>query len=185
VLVVAITLFLYAFSYGGITSFAAVHAEQLGVTPRAIYFTAFAVAIIVTRPFIARYADQVGHRRVILPCLVLVVTGVALLSAATTRLGFIVSALVFGTGFGSAYPVFVAHLMKRVDDRRRGATFGALIGAFDTGIGTGSIAVGWLGEHYGLGRGFAVAAALAALSIPYFHVMEKRQWTTSDSARPA
>jgi MFS family permease len=185
VLVLAFTLFLYAFSYGGITSFAAVHAEHLGVTPRAVYFTAFAVAIIVTRPFVARYADQVGHRRVILPCLVLVVTGVALLSAATTRLGFIVSALVFGSGFGSAYPVFVAHLMKHVDDRRRGATFGALIGAFDTGIGTGSIAVGWLGEHYGLGRAFAVAAGLAALSIPYFYIMEKRRWITSDSARPA
>ena len=34
-----VTLFLYAFSYGGITSFVAVYAEQLGVTPRAMYFT--------------------------------------------------------------------------------------------------------------------------------------------------
>ena len=28
--------------------------------------------------------------------------------------------------------------------------------------------VGWIGEHYGYGRGFAVAAALAMLSIPYY-----------------
>jgi MFS family permease len=185
VLVLGITLFLYAFSYGGITSFAALHAEQQGVTPRALYFTAFATAIILTRPFIARYADQAGHRRVIIPCLVAVSVGVALLSMATTRAGFLVSAFVFGTGFGSAYPIFVAHLMKRVDQRRRGATFGALIGAFDTGVGTGSIAMGWLGDHYGLGRAFAVAASLAALSIPYYYFMEKRPWTTSDSARPA
>lgn len=185
VLVLGITLFLYAFSYGGITSFAALHAEAQGVTPRALYFTAFAVAIILTRPFIARYADQVGHRRVIIPCLVAVAAGVALLSMATTRTGFVVSAVVFGTGFGSAYPIFVAHLMKRVDQQRRGATFGALIGAFDTGIGTGSIAMGWLSDHYGLGRAFAVAASLAALSIPYYFFTEKRPWITSDSARPA
>lgn len=185
VLVIGVTLFLYAFSYGGITSFAALHAEAQGVTPRALYFTAFAVAIIFTRPFIARYADQVGHRRVIIPCLVAVAAGVALLSMASTRTGFVVSAFVFGTGFGSAYPIFVAHLMKRVDQRRRGATFGALIGAFDTGIGTGSIAMGWLSDHYGLGRAFAVAASLAALSIPYYLFMEKRPWSTSDSARPA
>lgn len=185
VLVLGITLFLYAFSYGGITSFAALHAEQQGVTPRALYFTAFATAIILTRPFIARYADQVGHRRVIIPCLAAVTVGVALLSMATTRAGFLVSAFVFGTGFGSAYPIFVAHLMKRVDQQRRGATFGALIGAFDTGIGTGSIAMGWLGDHYGLGRAFAVAASLAALSIPYYYFMEKRSWITSGSARPA
>jgi MFS family permease len=168
VLVLGVTLFLYSFSYGGITSFAALHAEQQGVEPRAIYFTAFAVAIIFTRPFIARYADEAGHQKVIIPCLAAVVVGVALLSVATTRTGFLVSAFVFGTGFGSAYPIFVAHLMKKVDHQRRGATFGALIGAFDTGIGTGSITLGWIGEHHGLGRAFAVAAAVAALSIPYY-----------------
>ncbi len=81
---------------------------------------------------------------------------------------FVVSALFFGLGFGSAYPIFVAHLMHHVAEHRRGATFGALIGAFDTGIGTGSIAVGWISERYGFGRAFGVAGAMALLSIPYF-----------------
>ena len=75
--------------------------------------------------------------------------------------------------------------MHHVADHRRGATFGALIGAFDTGIGTGSIGLGWVREHYGFPRAYALAAALAALSIPYFLYMEKRQWTTTVSARPA
>jgi predicted MFS family arabinose efflux permease len=185
VLVVAVTLFLYSFSYGGITSFAAIHADQHGVTPRALYFTVFATAILLTRPFVARYADRAGHRLVVVPCLALIVVGVGLLAAATTRSAMVVSALVFGAGFGSAYPVFVAHLMKQIADHRRGATFGALIGAFDTGIGTGSIAVGWIGEHYGLSRAFAVAAALAAFSIPYYLYVERHQWTTFASARQA
>ena len=162
-MVLGVTLFLYSFSYGGITSFAALYAEQLGITPKALYFTVFAFAIIVTRPFIARYADQVGHERLVVPCLIAVAVGVALLALARSRSGFVVSALVFGTGFGSAYPIFVAHLMKRVANERRGATFGALIGAFDTGVGTGSIALGWLGEHMGYGGAFGVAAALASL----------------------
>ena len=34
-----------------------------------------------------------------------------------SRAGFIASAFVFGIGFGSAYPIFVAHLMKKVADR--------------------------------------------------------------------
>lgn len=183
VLALGVTLFLYTFSYGGITSFAAIHAEQQGVTPKALYFTAFALAIIVTRPFISRYADQVGHRRVVFPCLAAVVVGVALLAVATTRTGFLVSAFVFGTGFGSAYPIFVAHLMKGVDQTRRGATFGALIGAFDIGIGTGSIAMGWMAQHYGLPRAFAVAAALAALSVPYYLWAEARFTARGDVPR--
>jgi MFS family permease len=182
VLVGAVTLFLYSFSYGGITSFVAVYAESLGVTPRALYFTAFALTIIVSRPFIGRYADRAGHARIIVPCLVMIVIGVWLLAIADSRPMFVVSAMVFGLGFGSAYPLFVAHLMQHVAEHRRGATFGALIGAFDTGLGTGSIMVGWMGGRYGYSRAFGVAGAIALLSIPYFLYMEKRQWTTSGSA---
>ncbi|HEX6162414.1 MAG TPA: MFS transporter [Vicinamibacterales bacterium] len=183
ILVGAVTLFLYSFSYGGITSFVAVYAESVGVTPKALYFTVFSLTIVATRPFIGRYADRAGYARIIVPCLSMIVLGVWLLSIADSRPMFIVSAMLFGLGFGSAYPIFVAHLMHHVAEHRRGATFGALIGAFDTGIGTGSIAVGWLSGRYGFGRAFGVAGAIALLSIPYFLYMEKRQWTTSVSAR--
>jgi MFS family permease len=183
ILVGAVTLFLYSFSYGGITSFVAVYAEHVGVRPRAMYFTVFCLAILLTRPFIGRYADRIGYTRLIVPCLAMIVLGIGVLSIAADRATFIASALLFGVGFGSAYPLFVSHLMHHVAENRRTATFGALIGAFDTGIGTGSIAVGWISEHYGFGRAFGVAATLALLSIPYFLYMEKRQWTTSVSAR--
>jgi len=182
ILIGAVTLFLYSFSYGGITSFVAVYAEQLGV-PRALYFTVFCLTIIATRPFIGRNADRIGHAKLIVPCLAMIVIGVWTLAIADSRPLFVVSAILFGVGFGSAYPVFVAHLMHHVAEHRRGATFGALIGAFDTGIGTGSIAVGWISGRYGFGRAFGVAGALALLSIPYFLYMEKRQWTMSASAR--
>jgi MFS family permease len=182
VLIGAVTLFLYSFSYGGITSFVAVYAEQVGV-PRALYFTVFSLAILCTRPFIGRYADRIGHTRLIVPCLAMIVIGIGVLAMADDRAMFVTSALLFGVGFGSAYPIFVAHLMQHVAENRRTATFGAMIGAFDTGIGTGSIAVGWISERYGFGRAFGVAGALALLSIPYYLYMEKRQWTTSVSAR--
>jgi MFS family permease len=184
VLIGAVTLFLYAFSYGGITSFVAVYAGQVGV-PRALYFTVFCLATVATRPFIGRYADRIGHTRLIVPCLALIVVSVGLLSIAADRATFVASAMLFGVGFGSAYPLFVSHLMHHVAEHRRTATFGAMIGAFDTGIGTGSITVGWISEHYGFGRAFGVAAVLALLSIPYFLFLEKRQWTTSVSARQA
>jgi MFS family permease len=180
-----VTLFLYAFTYGGITSFVAVYAEQVNVTPRAMYFTVMSLAILGTRPFIGRYADRVGHTRIIVPCLTLVVLGAAVLPIADSRTMFALSAFLFGVGFGSVYPLMVAHLMLHMPEHRRGATFGALIGAFDTGIGTGSIAIGWMSERYGFSRAFAVATAMASLSIPYFLYMEKRKWITSGSARQA
>jgi MFS family permease len=168
------TLFLYTFGYGGITSFVAMYSEASGVTPRALYFTLFSIAILVTRPTMARLGDRIGHRRVLLPCLALVAVGFALLAVGGSRAMFAVSAFVFGTGFGSAYPLFLGHLMRHVHPARRGAAFGSILAAFDTGIGTGSVVMGWIVEHYGYRSAYGAAAALAALTVPYFLAVEPR-----------
>jgi predicted MFS family arabinose efflux permease len=174
VLVVSASLFMYSFGYGGLTSFIALYTDANGVTPRALYFTLFSLTIVFTRPFIGRFADRAGYRRVFLPAVGLVVVAFALLAVGGSRPLLITSALLFGTGFGSAYPAFLGHVLKFVDDNRRGAAFGSIIGMFDTGIGTGSIAMGWMVEHLGFQTAWAVAATLAACSIPYFLIVERR-----------
>ena len=174
VLALSITMFLYSFGYGGITSFVAMYSEASGVHPVSLYFTVFSVAILVTRPYVARLGDRIGHKKVLVPCLALVVAGFALLSVGGSRAMFVVSALVFGTGFGSAYPLFLGHVMRHVAPERRGAAFGSIIAAFDTGIGTGSMVLGWLVQHYGYRSAFGAAAALALLTVPYFLTVEPR-----------
>ena len=74
----------------------------------------------------------------------------------------------FGTGYGTAYPVYAAYILDRVSPARRGAAFGALIAAFDTGIGAGSLLTGWFIDRHGFHVAFTVAAALSAFAIPYF-----------------
>ncbi|MGQ0732479.1 MAG: MFS transporter [Acidobacteriota bacterium] len=174
ILLLSVTLFLYAFGYGGITSFIALHTDASGVTPKALYFTLFSLTIVVTRPFVGRFADRVGYRRVFVPCVGLIAAGLALLTLGGSRPVFIASAVLFGTGFGSAYPVFLAHVLRFVDESKRGVTFGTIIGAFDTGIGTGSVALGWIIEHFGYRAAWTTAAVLAASAIPFFLVVERR-----------
>jgi predicted MFS family arabinose efflux permease len=174
VLAISATLFLYSFGYGAVTSFVALYTDANGVRPRALYFTLFCLTIVVTRPFIGRFADRVGYVRVFVPCVGLIVVGYALLALGGSRLFLIASAVLFGTGFGSAYPVFLAHVLKFVEESRRGAAFGSIIGMFDTGIGTGSIAMGWMVEHYGFQMAWATTAAVAAFAIPYFIPAERR-----------
>ncbi len=174
VLALAMTMFLYSFGYGGITSFVAMYSEASGVYPASIYFTAFAIAILVTRPYVARLGDRIGHKKVLVPCLGLVVLGFALLAVGGGRTMFVVSALIFGTGFGSAYPLFLGHVMRHVAPARRGAAFGSIIAAFDTGIGTGSMAIGWIVQHHGYRVAYGVAAGLALLTVPYFLTVEPR-----------
>ena len=166
VLVMSAPLFLYSFGYGAVTSFSAVYAEALGVTPHSVYLSTLAVVVLVSRPFLGPLGDRVGYRKVFLPCLVLMAIGLATLTFADRGSLLVTSAVIFGLGFGTAYPVFAASVTHAVPAARRGAAFGALLAAFDTGIGTGSTATGWLITHVGFAGAFGVAAALAAAALP-------------------
>jgi predicted MFS family arabinose efflux permease len=64
--------------------------------------------------------------------------------------------------------------MTHVSPRRRGAAFGAILAAFDTGVGSGSSAMGWLIHAHGFRTAFGVASAVAILAVPYFVVAERR-----------
>jgi MFS family permease len=173
VLALSGTLLLYSFGYGAVTSFAAMYAEANGSTPKGVYLTVVGIAIIATRPFLGRLADRVGYVRLLLPCLALISVGLMVLVSGGSRPRQILSAAVFGTGYGTAYPVFAAYLLERVSAARRGAAFGAVIAAFDTGIGSGSLMTGWIIGTAGYQAGFGAAAALSALAIPYFFAVRR------------
>jgi predicted MFS family arabinose efflux permease len=63
--------------------------------------------------------------------------------------------------------------MRGVAPDRRGAAFGAILAAFDSGIGIGSTTMGWVIQHYGYRAAFGVAAAISALALPYFLAMDR------------
>jgi MFS family permease len=173
-LILSVTLGLSSFSYGALTSFSALFADSLGISPRSLFLTAMAVAIIGTRLSLGRRIDVIGHRRALLPSLAIGAVGLLLLAGAGSVWGFGLAALVFGAGFGLLFPAFAAYLLSHASALRRGAAYGAMIAAFDTGIGTGSIAMGWMVERLGFRLAFVVAAVMVAAAIPYFLLVEKR-----------
>ncbi len=177
VLVVSVSLFLYSFAYGGILSFSALYADASGVSPRALYLTILAIVMLISRPAAGRLADTVGYKRMFVPCLALIAVGLACYAVSPTRPWLIASALLFGLGFGVAYPVYVGYIMQHIDPGRRGAAFGGILGAFDTGIATGSTMMGWLIERYGFQAAFGTAAALSGLALPYFLAADR--WFTN------
>jgi MFS family permease len=181
VLAVSITLFLYSYGYGSLTSFVGLHAREHGA-PEGLFFTAFALTLAVTRPLLGRFADRVGPRRLLPVCLVLAAAGLALLALSVGSASLVLAAVVFGTGFGTAYTTFFSHVMARIPPERRGAAFGAILAAFDTGIGTGSIVTGLVAAQCGIPAGFGLAALLAVLALPFFLFAEAR-WLAPELPR--
>jgi MFS family permease len=174
VIALSVGLALVPFGYGGLSSFSALFADALHVAPRSLFLTLMATAILAGRVTLGRRLDQIGHRRILLPALVVPAVGLTVLAMARGAVGFLAAAVIFGAGFGLIYPAFSAYVLTHVPARRRGAAFGAIIAAFDTGIGTGSSVIGGLIGRYGFRAAFGVAAVLAVLSAPYFVLAERR-----------
>jgi len=173
VLLLSAALAVISFGYGGLTSFSALYADELRISPRSLFLSVMAVSMLVARLTLGRSIDRVGHRRVLTRCLVIPPIGLALLTVAGGAWSFGLAAFVFGAGFGLMHPSFTAYMMGHVSFARRGAAFGAMLAAFDTGIGLGSSVIGWVIDQVGFRPAFALTAALAALALPLFVWMER------------
>jgi len=169
-----LSLTVVTFGYGGVTSYSAIVAMQRHIEPKSIYLTVFAIAICVLRLFFSHTFDRFDTRRVYYPSIALIPIAFALLALAQTRSMMVVSAVIFGIGFGAAYPAFASFVLNNTDPARRARTFGSIIWAFDTGIGLGSLTIGTIGEHVSLRSAFLFAAALSCLSIPIFAATSRR-----------
>jgi MFS family permease len=180
VLALSITMSLISFGYGALTSFSAMFADEVQIHPRSLFLTTAALTIVAGRLTVGRTLDEVGYRRVLVPCLAVPAVGLALLAVAHARPMVVLSAFVFGAGFGLMYPAYTSYIMRHVHFSRRGAAFGAMLAAFDTGIGTGSSVVGWLIDRTGFRGAFAIAAGIAALALPYFLVAERKLGFSGD-----
>ncbi len=179
-----LSLTVATFGYGGIASYTAIIAVQRHIVPKAIYLTVFAASIVVFRVFFSHLGDRVGTKRMLYPALILIPIAFALLAVAEKKWEMVVSAVVFGTGFGAAYPALATFILGNTDPDRRARTFGSIVWAFDTGIGTGSLIIGALGESFGFRTAFFVAAGLSCLSIPIFGWSSRRLSVRASTLSP-
>ncbi|HEV7426953.1 MAG TPA: MFS transporter [Thermoanaerobaculia bacterium] len=184
VIAMALSLAVASFGYGGMTSYAAIIAIERHITPAAIYLTTYAISLVLFRVCFSHLGDKIGPKWMLYPGLVLVPFAFGWLGIAHTRWEMIASATLFGIGFGAVYPAFVTIILGSTDPSRRARTFGSIVWAFDTGIGLGSFGIGAIGQRYGLGNAFLIAAALSCFAIPIFAITSARLGGTSLAADP-
>ncbi|MGH9458847.1 MAG: MFS transporter [Thermoanaerobaculia bacterium] len=170
VMVLSLSLFAIAFGYGGITSYVAMMAVERNIDPPSLFFTVFAIAIFGTRLVTGPLGDRIGARRLFFPSVAVIPPALVLLAVSDSTLEVGLAAALYGTGFGGAYPAFATYVLGRTSAARRGATFGSIVWAFDTGIGTGSLTIGWIIDRYGYTDAMIAAAAISLASIPVFLV---------------
>lgn len=174
VIALAVSLGLISYGYGGLTSFSSLFADAIGVAPRSTFLTAMACSVVAGRLLVGRRIDAWGPTPVLVVSFVAPAIGLARLATAQDGLDVALAGLAFGAGFGLMWPAFAAFVMGSMPLARRGAAFGAILAAFDTGIGVGSATTGWMVRAHGFRPAYALAAGVASLALPYFLIARRR-----------
>lgn len=153
-------------AYAGITAFVPVFAETLDLSAAAaFFFVVYAVAMMITRPYVGKRYDRRGPSSVIVPGLVLYATGFAVLSQTSTSWVLLASATLIGLGYGALQPSMQTMALQSTSATRAGYATATFFTFFDTGIAIGSVILGIVVDAHGFRALYAASAILVLLVI--------------------
>jgi len=116
----AVVVFFLGGAYSVVNSFVILYGESVGVAEIGLFFTAYALALLVSRPLTGRIADRFGVTAVIVPGALIYGLAFVLLSMARSLPDFLIAATVSAFGYGICQPAVQALSLMAVDRPRRG-----------------------------------------------------------------
>jgi MFS family permease len=175
---ISLSMMMIAVVFGGVVSFIALYAIELGDAKMAgVYFALYAIALIVTRPFAGRWFDEKGPFAIVASGSFLYFIGVILLGLANGPILLYVAAIVIGAGYGSLQPSYQALIIQEAADNRRGAATATFFTSFDIGVGFGAFILGALIPWIGYSLMFLLSSIFLIFSFLIFY----RYWSKKQS----
>ena len=145
----SILIFFINLSYGSIVTFIALYAARFEIHNIGVFFTVYALALLIARPLFGRLIDRKGFDIAIIPGMLCIGLAMLTLFAAQGLPYFIAAAFLYGIGGGAVAPSLQAMAVIAVPPQRRGAANGTFMSGFDLGIGVGSILCGFVAKLTG------------------------------------
>lgn len=173
---IALTSSLVAFAYSGVISFISIYAKSLDLMEASKYFfVAYAVAMLISRPFAGRLFDSVGPNLVIFTSLILFAIGLVTLSAANSALLLLLSGVLIGLGYGTLLPSFQTLAVQAAPNERSGHATATFFMFFDSGIAVGSYILGIIVSFLGYQHLYFYSALLVLLVMPLYKFIQTKR----------
>ncbi|MFG6115515.1 MFS transporter [Halobacillus sp. MO56] len=183
---IALISSLVALSYSSILSFLSVYANAIGLSSAASYFfLVFAVAMLLSRPYLGRAFDTKGPRFVILPCLFLFAVGLVFISFTSTAWMLLISAAIIGLGYGTLLPSFQTMAVQSASIKRSGHSTATFFMFYDSGIAAGSFIWGLVVAQAGYQQLYIISALIVLVVIALFSIQTKKQPGYTPKNNPA
>jgi MFS family permease len=130
-----------------------------------LFFTAFAIVLVLTRGPLGKLSDRLGRAAVIIPGLLCSAAAMALLALWPSNVMLLVVAGLYGLGIAAVQPTLMAMATDRAGPAERGAAMGTYTTAFDLGIGGGAMLCGVLIDAAGFRTMYLVSGGLSLLGV--------------------
>lgn len=122
---IGILSLLISVCYSGIIAFIAVYLKEMNIASGSIYFyVAFAIAMVISRPFIGKVIDQKGAMYLIYPSLILFAIGMVTLGCTYSFILVIISGLILGLAYGCVFPCFQTIAVHSCPVEKSGSAMG-------------------------------------------------------------
>jgi MFS family permease len=156
---------LSSIGFGAITAFSALLFVARGWAAWPA-FTIFALTFILTRFFLGHVADRFGGAKVAFICALVEAAGLASIWLAPWLTLALIGAALTGFGYSLVYPGLGVEAVRLMPAQNRGVAMGAYTAFLDVALGFGTPALGFLGDHAGLGAIFGASVLAALCSAP-------------------
>ena len=171
----SLALIVVTMGHSTVYAFLPLHAGAAGLGSAAWFFPLMSGCTIACRFAFRRASDRLGRGRVLMPALVALALGNALLALPPTIASLIGGAVLLGCGNSMLYPTLVALVVDRAPASERGAAIGTLSGAWDVGVFVGAPLIALLVETLGFPAGFLASALVTALGLATFVLTERHR----------
>lgn len=116
----AIVIFFLAGAFAAVNSFIVVYGHGVNVTDIGLFFTAYAVAMLIARPIAGPIADRFGLGSVVIPGMLLFAGSFFMIACARTLPDFLIAGVVSAFGYGVCQPAIQSLALLSVPKERRG-----------------------------------------------------------------
>lgn len=133
---------LLAITYSGLLSFIALFGEFIHLEQVGLFFLFNSVTVVIIRPISGRIFDTKGPVAVLIPAALLVVASMVVLSFTQSLPLLIVSALLYGLGFGAIQPTLQAWMLRTSTPEQYGVANSMFFNTTDFGVAIGAVILG-------------------------------------------
>ncbi len=169
--------------FGGIMTFLPLHLKDIEGVSIGIFFLVQSIVIIACRLLTARMPDKYGRGPVFFYSFCIILAAVFLISNINSLHLLVITAVLFGIGSSLCSPALSAFIADCSDPSARGTVFGFFYGAFDAGVITAGIILGFIADLTSIREMFMITAVSGFICLVIFSLLiqkglkESLQWT--------